>query len=110
MINNSKTSRYGAFRKRVKVFGLVQTFITILLVQISLVLGIYILLKARSHPDIKQFIQAIGVAVMTCGLLASFFWRFISKLATEGLLILADISDARFRERFGSQGPKQKIH
>lgn len=82
------------FRKTLRLFDLARTFITILLVHLSVVFGVYLLIKSRSYPtDGSGFIQAVGMVVMVCGLLTSFFWRFISKLATEGLLMLADIAD-----------------
>ena len=80
----------------VRLFGLVQTFITTLLVHIPVVFGIYLLIEARPHPDTKHFIQSIGIGVIVFGFLFSCYWRFITKLATEGLLILADIADGFF--------------
>jgi len=65
----------------------------------TVVLGVYLLIEARTHPASKQFIQGVGITVIVCGLLVSYCWRFIAKLATEGLLILADIADGFFQQR-----------
>ena len=92
-------TQYGKFRKMVKFFGLAQTFVTILMVHLSLVLGFYVMIEARSYPDIRQFIQGVGLVAIVCGLSLSFLWRFIAKLGTEGLLVIADIADGLFQIR-----------
>ena len=78
-------------------------------------LGIYLLMEARTHQDMKQFIQGFGISVIVCGLLVSFWWRFIAKLAIEGLLMLADIADGFFQQRKAAltcqmNGTRQKFH
>lgn len=99
MIRDRKTSRYGTLRKLVKFFGLAQTFFTILLAHLSVVLGIYLLIYVPAHPANRRILQAFGVAVILCGLLMSFLWRFLSKLTTEGLLMLADIADGLSQQK-----------
>jgi chromate transport protein ChrA len=116
MEKHQRISQYGTFRKMVKLFGLAQTFVTILLVHLSLVLGFYLIIEARSHPDSRQFIQGVGLAVIVCGLVLSFLWRFIAKLGKEGMLVMADIADGLFQmrkaeivsrdDRVNQQGPR----
>jgi hypothetical protein len=90
----------------VKVFGLVQTFITIFLVHLSVVFGVYLIIKSRSHPAAGGFVLGTGIAVMVCGLLVSVLWRFLAKLATERMLILADIADGISPSRDGFRNQK----
>jgi len=85
----------------VGVFQLLQLFSIILLVHLSVVLGVYLIIKSRSNPTAGSFILGSGVVVMVCGLLVSVLWRFIAKLATEGMLILADIADGLSSNRDG---------
>lgn len=106
MENYRSLTRYGPFRKMVKVFGLAQTFITILLVHLSVVFGVYLIIKSRSNPTAGSLILGTGVVVMVCGLLVSVLWRFIAKLATEGMLILADIADGLSSNRDGFRNQK----
>lgn len=89
-----------------RVFGLAQTFITILLAHLSVVFGVYLIIKSRANPTAGSFILGTGVVVMVCGLLVSVLWRFIAKLATEGMLILADIADGLSSNREGFRNPK----
>jgi hypothetical protein len=106
MESNPPPSQYDSFRKKVKVFALVNTFITILLVHLSVVSGIYIVVKSRSGSITGGLILE-GVIVMVWGLLVSVFWRFMAKLATEAMLILADIADGLSPRR---EGLTKRVH
>ena len=90
----------------VKLFRLAQSFVTILLVHLSVVFGVYLIIKSRSNPTAGSFILGTGVVVMVCGLMVSVLWRFIAKLATEGMLILADIADGLSSNREGLRNQK----
>ena len=96
-----------------RVFGLAQTFITILLVHLSVVFGVGLIIKSRATATAGNLILGTGVVVMVCGLLVSVLWRFLAKLATEGMLILADIADGFSSNRDGfrnqNHGTRQKL-
>ena len=91
----------------VKVFALAQSFLNIFLAQLSVVIGVYLIIKSRSCPTGGNFIQGIGVAVIVFGLLGSVFWKLITNLATEGMLLMADLADDFFQQRKDSLSHKQ---
>ena len=101
MESYKRPAKYGSFRKMVGVFQLAQSFITILLIHLSVVFGVYLIIKSRYNATEQDFIQGAGVLVMVCGVLVSLLWRFIAKLATKRILILADIDDGLLSKREG---------
>lgn len=107
MEKHRRLSQSSNFRKLVRVFGFFQTFITIFFVHLSLVFGFQLIIKSRSYAKEGNFIQGIGVAVIVFGLLGSVFWKLITNLATEGMLLMADIADDFFQQRKDSLSHKQ---
>jgi hypothetical protein len=82
----------------VKLLGFIQIFITIALV--------HLMIKSHSAPTEGHFIQVMGIIVMICGPLVCVLWRFLAELATEGMLILADIADGLSSTREGLRNRK----
>jgi hypothetical protein len=101
-----RISQLQHFRKMVRLFTLVQTFFMILLAHLSVVFGVYLIIKSRSNSTAGSFILGTGVVVVLCGLLVSVLWRFLAKLATEGMLILAEIADGLSSNRDGFRNQK----